>query len=102
MSAETMTVRWADDLATAHESTVLRIDGDYLDVDFPDPNNEGVMVTTLHRSEVEVIGCASCGEVMDQDDCPKSERPCGHHCNHSWESDVCCWCGQTVGEDGPR
>jgi hypothetical protein len=25
--------------------------------------------------------CDSCGEV-DNDDCPKSERPCGHHCNH--------------------
>lgn len=86
-------VTWADDLATEHTSRVVSRDGDYLNVDCPDPNNPGVMVTTLHRSEVAVVGCASCGEVEDQDECPKSERLCGHHCNHVWEQDICDWCG---------
>lgn len=36
--------------------------------------------------------CSSCGE--DNEPCPKSERPCGHHCNHSWSHDACCWCGK--------
>lgn len=42
--------------------------------------------------------CASCGE--DDIKCPKSKRPCGHHCNHSWTHDVCCWCGDSWGENG--
>jgi hypothetical protein len=41
----------------------------------------------------EVDGCASCGEGDPNDECPKSKRPCGHHCNHIWESDACDWCG---------
>jgi hypothetical protein len=32
-------------------------------------------------------------EIRD-DKCPNSERPCGHHCNHSWSHDECCWCGK--------
>ena len=41
--------------------------------------------------------CASCGEVPGND-CPEGKRPCGHHCNCSWTQDVCCWCGETFGE----
>lgn len=37
--------------------------------------------------------CISCGEHEAPNECPKSKRPCGHHCNHSWEQDVCDWCG---------
>ena len=33
-------------------------------------------------------------------DCPQAKRPCGHHCNCSWEQDVCHWCGKEfLGED---
>ena len=44
--------------------------------------------------------CWSCGE-EDVEPCPKSERECGHHCNHSLEQDECCWCGKEFGEDNP-
>lgn len=42
--------------------------------------------------------CASCGEIAGPD-CAASQRSCGHHCNHSWEQDICHWCGVTFGED---
>lgn len=42
--------------------------------------------------------CISCGEEMPEGECPKSERPCGHHCNCSWVHDACDWCGQEFGE----
>jgi hypothetical protein len=42
--------------------------------------------------------CSSCGEEMPENECPKSEKPCGHHCNHSWSHDSCCWCGKEFGE----
>lgn len=45
--------------------------------------------------------CVSCGEVPEHE-CPKSERPCGHHCNHSWTHDICHWCGAEFGEDMSR
>lgn len=45
--------------------------------------------------------CCSCGEGMPREECPKSLRPCGHHCNHSWSHDSCCWCGEEWdGEEG--
>ena len=42
--------------------------------------------------------CISCAEDPDIDNyndykCPKSKRPCGHHCNHLWSHEECCWCG---------
>jgi hypothetical protein len=46
--------------------------------------------------------CATCTELGAEhqpDECPKSKRSCGHHCNHSWESDICCWCGTEIGAD---
>jgi len=42
--------------------------------------------------------CISCPENMPANECSKSERPCGHHCNHSWSHDVCHWCGEEFGE----
>lgn len=40
-------------------------------------------------------GCHSCGEqCCPPNECPKSKRSCGHHCNCSWTQDVCCWCGE--------
>lgn len=42
--------------------------------------------------------CGSCGE-SPEGECPKSKRPCGHHCNHVWTHDACDWCGKEFGED---
>lgn len=42
-----------------------------------------------------LMDCVSCGEEMPRGECQKSERPCGHHCNHSWSHDACDWCGKT-------
>ena len=38
--------------------------------------------------------CYSCGESVTRNECASSKRPCGHHCNHSWDGDRCCWCGK--------
>ncbi len=46
----------------------------------------------------ELDDCASCGETP-KGECPKSKRPCGHHCNHSWSHDACDWCGATFGAE---
>lgn len=44
--------------------------------------------------------CSCCAEGLPRGECPKSERACGHHCNHSWSHDECHWCGATfVSED---
>lgn len=50
--------------------------------------------------------CISCDEdpdpCLDNYDnykCPKSKRPCGHHCNHSWSHEECCWCGMVFGSN---
>lgn len=44
--------------------------------------------------------CTSCGEPSClPNECPQSERECGHHCNCSWYFDVCCWCGATFHEE---
>lgn len=45
-----------------------------------------------------VVECIACGEEMPINECPKSQRPCGHHCNHSWSHDSCCWCGEEFGQ----
>jgi hypothetical protein len=47
-----------------------------------------------------VEDCISCGEKVDQV-CPKSPRACGHHCNHSWSHERCCWCGKEWGGEQP-
>lgn len=41
--------------------------------------------------------CSSCGEECPTGECPASKRPCGHHCNHSWSHEECCWCGKKWG-----
>jgi hypothetical protein len=43
--------------------------------------------------------CSSCAEVMPINECPQSQRPCGHHCNHSFDQDICHWCGEEFGGD---
>lgn len=42
--------------------------------------------------------CYSCGEKTPAGECPKSKRPCGHHCNCSWVHDHCHWCGREFGD----
>lgn len=43
--------------------------------------------------------CEDCHR-EDAELCPKSERACGHHCNHSWSHDACCYCNTEWGEGG--
>ena len=43
--------------------------------------------------------CTSCHELVPRNECPNSKRYCGHHCNHSWEQDHCCWCDKEFGEE---
>lgn len=45
--------------------------------------------------------CLSCGEGNPRGECPRSQRPCGHHCNHSWSHDACSWCEAEFGEVQP-
>ena len=45
--------------------------------------------------------CFTCGEGgFPLNECPKSERQCGHHCNCSWVHDCCHWCGVEFHGDG--
>jgi hypothetical protein len=56
--------------------------------------------------------CFSCEEDCDPNNpidydnykCSKSKRECGHHCNHVWTHEECCWCGMEFGEteDSPE
>ena len=56
--------------------------------------------------------CLSCEEDPDPSDpmdydhytCAQSKRPCGHHCNHAWSHEECCWCGFVFGpaEEDPE
>jgi hypothetical protein len=49
---------------------------------------------------VELDEICICCEESDPDElggdfvCPQSKRPCGHHCNHVWSHEICCWCGK--------
>ena len=43
--------------------------------------------------------CISCWEPDFEEKCLNSKRSCGHHCNHSWTHDKCCWCGKEWAED---
>jgi hypothetical protein len=36
-------------------------------------------------------------EQIEMNRCPKSKKPCGHHCNCSWIHDHCHWCGKDFG-----
>jgi hypothetical protein len=50
--------------------------------------------------------CLTCGESnaagkpYATNECPASNRPCGHHCNCSWIHDCCHWCDAEMGEGG--
>lgn len=46
--------------------------------------------------------CLSCLNDLPPDECLESMLVCGHHCNHTWTHDECCWCGASFGdEDDP-
>lgn len=52
------------------------------------------------RQRKQVEECATCGDpAYSRNECPKSERPCGHHCNCSWVHDCCHWYGAEFGEE---
>jgi len=66
------------------------------------------MKPPLDEMDMECISCEEDPEPdnpMDYDNykCPKSKRACGHHCNHSWSHEECCWCGFAFGpnEESP-
>lgn len=44
--------------------------------------------------------CSSCAEDKPRGECSASKRDCGHHCNHSWNQDECCWCGALFDGEG--
>jgi hypothetical protein len=60
---------------------------------------EGIAATTILSWQanfgIEVDECISCGdpENFPKGECPKSQRACGHHCNHIDSHDNCHWCG---------
>lgn len=64
-----------------------------------DLSEQSTSETTRQDIGGECISC-DCGDEMGEHEfCPKSRRACGHHCNHSWTHDHCCWCGQEWGEE---
>lgn len=45
--------------------------------------------------------CSTCLEEVGKiNECPGSRRACGHHCNHIWDQDACCWCPAHVNDNG--
>lgn len=56
------------------------------------------MIVEVHM--VRSTDCADCGELMPEQCCPKSRRPCGHHCDCVWTQDTCHWCGVEFHGDG--
>lgn len=52
-----------------------------------------------HMASYSKIDCHSCGE-PNQSECLEARWACGHHCNHSWSHDRCCWCEVGFGENG--
>jgi hypothetical protein len=51
------------------------------------------------------VDCITCDELFaggeaPQADCPSESAPHGHHCNHSWTHDSCCYCETQWGEGG--
>ena len=46
----------------------------------------------MERSMDKDVECISCDEGDPANECAESEGDCGHHCNHIWTHDECCWC----------
>lgn len=96
--------------ANDFEHQCIREDGHYGECEFDYrsvPLGEPVVKAAYRRERDRIASdnaspldseCGSCGEEVD-DACPKSQRPCGHHCNHIWTHDHCHWCGWEVPED---
>lgn len=58
----------------------------------------------LRAGAVAESECMTCEEGTGApNECPKSPRSCGHHCNHSVTHDSCCSCGaQIVTDEEPE
>jgi len=68
---------------------------------FPDMNDtKGRLTAEQNQLDNECLSC----EENAEDQCLKSQRECGHHCNHVWSHEECCWCGEVFGpiEDSPE
>ena len=54
----------------------------------------------IQNRPIQPSDCSSCLEGgIPRNECPQSKRECGHHCNHAWSHEHCCWCDQEVGEE---
>ena len=56
------------------------------------------MTDTEDSTGLLLKDCINCDEEFHEQ-CPQSKRECGHHCNHVWTHDECCWCGKEFGPD---
>lgn len=57
-----------------------------------------------YSPEKSDLDCITCEALLNEpiDRCPKSRKKCGHHCDHAWTHDQCCWCRAVFGdEDDP-
>lgn len=54
----------------------------------------------LKQDTSEDDACIPCGEGDPVNECPNSQKPCGHHCNCIWIHDHCHWCEAYIGDDG--
>jgi|HubBroStandDraft_2_1064218.scaffolds.fasta_scaffold253306_1 hypothetical protein len=60
-----------------------------------------LMIEHGHLVKITVPECAACeGDECADLVCPKSQRPCGHHCNCVMIHDHCHWCDTWWGEEG--
>lgn len=74
-------------------------DLDHIDCGIPNYKHVRLFSDDNGRTWQSLEECSSCGD-MPEGECPKSLRPCGHHCNCSWVHDCCHWCNVEFGEDG--
>ena len=63
-----------------------------------DDKNSGADKIVGASDGLAASDCISCSEGEPKGECQHSKRQCGHHCNHSWTHDACCWCGKEYGE----
>ena len=54
---------------------------------------------TIKRKNDQDCDCISCEEGLPTNECLNSKRKCGHHCNHAFTHDSCCWCNYIFGSE---
>lgn len=69
---------------------------------YPEADIAFSVAVVLRAETPDCADCANKRMGYDDDQCHKSQKSCGHHCNHSWSHDSCCWCSAEWGEDGVR